>query len=502
MAPPEQQPRPSATCVGERIAFVGFILYVCFAPHSVAGAEIGLSLAILGWLVRLVWKRRTGLSRTPLDLPILLFFGWTILSAIFSEEPRLSLLKLQSASLFIVFYLTQSFIKRSTAMPLVLILIGTGLVGVGASLFDVARGRGVVVESIASDSPFQAKPVGVGDALWRVGNMRVYAVAEIDEAIRRAPTGKILSASIISQGEHSEWPGFAVTDEMKTKPSPSGLMGSRPIHFFRASGWTRHYDTFSQTLQMTAQLALGLALANLQNRRRRWLGSAAFIAYILIDIGIVLTAMRTTLVALAIGSGVIAWRAAAGRARLIVSITIVAVLALGVLVVWRTRADQALRLGDASATLRWQVARVALLRVPLHPVFGHGMDAVKKRWTEWGFPGSDMIHTHSTPLQIAFERGLPALLLWLWMMWAAWRMTTRAEREARASLDRNRHGVLLGATGALAGLFASSLVNYNFGDAEVVLLFWWMMGVVVALSKVNDQVDAFDESQRLDARKD
>jgi len=29
----------------------------------------------------------------------------------------------------------------------------------------------------------------------------------------------------------------------------------------------------------------------------------------------------------------------------------------------------------------------------------------------------------------------------------------------------------------------SSLVNYNFGDSEVALLLWWMMGVAVIIDK-------------------
>jgi len=52
----------------------------------------------------------------------------------------------------------------------------------------------------------------------------------------------------------------------------------------------------------------------------------------------------------------------------------------------------------------------------------------------------------------------------------------------RDSSDTNRYGVLLGATGAVAGFFASSLVNYNFGDGEVALVFWWLMGIVVVLT--------------------
>lgn len=110
------------------------------------------------------------------------------------------------------------------------------------------------------------------------------------------------------------------------------------------------------------------------------------------------------------------------------------------------------------------------------------MDAVKEHWTEWGFPGHIKIHTHSTPIQLAFERGLPALLLWLWLLAVFWRTTARGERRLRDSTeDVDAHGLLLGATGALAGFFASSLVNYNFGDAEVALVLWWLMGTTLAV---------------------
>jgi hypothetical protein len=110
------------------------------------------------------------------------------------------------------------------------------------------------------------------------------------------------------------------------------------------------------------------------------------------------------------------------------------------------------------------------------------MDAVKEHWTEWGFPGQIKIHTHSTPIQLAFDRGLPALLLWLWLLAAFWLMLTRGERQLRVAPDHpGAHGLLLGATGALAGFFASSLVNYNFGDAEVALVLWWLMGTAVSI---------------------
>jgi O-antigen ligase len=123
----------------------------------------------------------------------------------------------------------------------------------------------------------------------------------------------------------------------------------------------------------------------------------------------------------------------------------------------------------------------------LHPLFGHGMDAMHAHWTEWGFPGTEMLHLHSTPLQLAFDRGLPALVFWLWIMWVFWRTASRGERMLRDSSDTDRYGTLLGATGAIAGFFASSLVNYNIGDGEVALVFWWLMGIVVVLTDNSKQ---------------
>jgi hypothetical protein len=468
--------------VAEGVALVGFLLYAIFAPHSIAGAEISLALVGLGWLLRLLVTRRTGIRRTSLDLPILLFLGWTILSAIFSAEPRISLLKLQSIAVVLLFYLTQSIVTRRTAILIATMMIVSAVAGVGQSAFDLVRGRGVMIEELSAESPFHEFQMGQGDAVWRVGATRVSSVAEIDEAIKRNATGLRVPVSIIIKGEHGERAGFIVTDEMRARPSPSGIRSNGPTHRFRASGWTRHYETFSETLQILAQLAFGLALAHIQRRGSRKVIWLTLAATGVLAIGIALTTMRTVLIALAFGAAVIALRATKGRVRLLVATAIVIVLAIGAFSVWRTRATGALMLDDHSSNLRWSVARVGLSRVMQHPVFGHGMDAVKSHWTEWGFPGSNMIHMHSTPLQVAFDRGVPALLFWLWIMGSCWLITTRGELLFRDFTDANRHGLLLGATGAIAGFFASSLVNYNFGDAEVVLVFWWLMGTVVAVS--------------------
>lgn len=482
--------------LAEGAACCGLLLYAVCAPHSIAGAWIALSVSISGWLARTLITRRTNFRRTPLDLPLWLFYAWSVLSALFSAEPRISLLKLVSVSTFVIFYLVQSFVTRRMAVVIAASMIASGAAGALWSAFETARGRGLVVEEVAPDSPLRRDPalgVAAGDTVWRVNKRRVNSVAEIDQAIRDTPEGEPLKLSLFSQGEQAERVGLPVSGEMRARPSPSGLGGTRRSHRFRASGWTRHYQTFAETLQILAQLSLGFALALWQRRRTRTLPRLSFAllatAFLVLAAGIALTAMRTVLVAFAFGACVVAWRATSGmRARLIVATVVALALAFGAFAVWRTRAEGALRLQDDSSRLRLAVARVALARIPIHPVFGHGMDAVKRHWTEWGFPGHVQIHMHSTPLQLAFDRGLPALLLWLWLLAVFWFTLTRGERAYRVSSDAGAHGLLLGATGALAGFCASSLVNYNFGDAEVALVLWWLMGTTVKLA--SDQPSA------------
>ena len=276
---------------------------------------------------------------------------------------------------------------------------------------------------------------------------------------------------IISRGEQGEQ-SFTLT-----QPSASGVIGTERNHRFRASGWTRHYQTFAELLQMIALLALGLALANLRNHGPNKYFTVAIAAAALLTAGLLFTAMRTVIVAFVIGASVIALRSLRGKMKIVFTFALFFVLAFGAVVVWQTRDRSALLLGDSSSSLRMQVAQAGLSRILIHPIFGHGMDAMQKHWTEWGFPGKDMLHLHSTPLQLAFDRGLPMLALWLWLMIAFWLFIARAEKGAADLSDTHSYGILLGTLGALTGFLASSVVNYNYGDAEVAMLFWFLLGI-------------------------
>jgi hypothetical protein len=114
--------------------------------------------------------------------------------------------------------------------------------------------------------------------------------------------------------------------------------------------------------------------------------------------------------------------------------------------------------------------------IPQHPLLGVGMDAHKRHWQEWGFPGTYITHTHSTPIQIAMACGLLALGCYVWLMimlglWL-WR-----------SYKQGQNLLALGTLAALIGFSLSSLVNYNFGDSEVVLLLLFLVALASCKAK-------------------
>ena len=477
--------------VVDALVLVGAFVYALAAPHSIAISWVGISLVVLGWFVRTVATRRLGIQRTPMDLPLLLFVAWTVLSSIFSIEPRDSLPKLINVSTFLMFYLMQSILTRRLAIIFAAVMIASAAAGVVWGAGELILGRGVIVTGLSPDSPLRSSPLTEGDVVWRVNNRRVSTVDEINDAIRNNCSGCVMGLSVISRGEHVEWIVTLPVQQLKNS-NASGITGGGRSHRFRASGWTRHYETFAEMLQIIAQFALGLAIVGWKQRKASpmnaarvgWRALLAAVGFLIVAAGIPLTAMRSTLAAFAIGAVVVVWRTAkTKRLRLITVAIVVVILFAGGLFVWRTREQGALALQDVSANLRFQVATIAARRVLLHPVFGHGMDAMHEHWNEWGFPGRDMLDAHSTPIQIAFDRGLPALFFWAWLMFGFWRFAARTARASSQASDPFAHGLSVGILGAFAGFLISSLVNYNFGDSEVALLLWWMMGATVAVGR-------------------
>jgi O-antigen ligase len=73
-------------------------------------------------------------------------------------------------------------------------------------------------------------------------------------------------------------------------------------------------------------------------------------------------------------------------------------------------------------------------------------------------------HLHNVPLQIAAERGLPALAVWLWFIGTLCVDFFRQRRSEVRSLSNAGLSVI-------GAMLAAGLFEYNFGDSEFLMLF-------------------------------
>ena len=134
--------------LGQQIALAGLVIYVVFAPHSVAASSIGVGIAGIGWLIRTLATGSLGCRRSKFDLIILLSLLWTVASALTlrrtANQCRQSF---RRSWVVFLFYLTRATLDRRSALLLIALLIVSGCAGALYSAFDLVRGRGVVVET-------------------------------------------------------------------------------------------------------------------------------------------------------------------------------------------------------------------------------------------------------------------------------------------------------------------------------------------------------------------
>jgi len=137
----------------------------------------------------------------------------------------------------------------------------------------------------------------------------------------------------------------------------------------------------------------------------------------------------------------------------------------------------------------WKEGFQLLVSKPRHLLVGVGMDSIKGHWREWGLFDNGRLpigHMHSNLLQIALERGLPALTVWLILLAVYIRMLWRIVR--RAEIDDFSRGLAVGALGGALGFLTSGLVHYNWGDSEVVTIFYFIMGLCLVVERTNQRV--------------
>jgi O-antigen ligase len=399
-------------------------------PVSIFAAQAFFGLALAAYLARLA-RHETTWQRLALDAPLLAFVVWTLLAAAFSADPLASHQAAKKLVLFALFYLA---VDSCTAeRPRDRVVQAALLGGLALAL------QSIVQYLFLGFTTLDRRPPGfLGHYMTAAGieaTALVLAVAYLAFPGRFSwPTRRdflplagllaaILVLALLERGGATPLPrrlfvaglGAAGAFLMLRRPEPSPMAG--PV-----------------LAVATAIVSTGALLVS--QTRNAWLGAVLGLAAV-----IVLRAPRAL------------WLLGAGLALLLASRP--------------ERVVTRLTFSDASSVDRYFMWQAGLDMVLDKPVFGQGPGMILRAYPSYrweGAPNPQQPHLHDNPLQIAAERGLPALVFWILMMAA---LLACALREARAGGPGRYEGPA--AMGVLITLLVAGIFEYNFGDSEVLM---------------------------------
>ena len=490
----------------ERLVIGCLFLFAVAAPHSIAATQTAWLLGMLFWVLRFAFYPRPRLVRTPVDYTLLGFFILSGASSFFSYEPFVSIGKMRAASLFTIVYLVaQNIHSRRIVRWLAIVLIASFTVNICYTVAERVWGRGIKVEGVTatsplaaayfwsqsqSESPFHRKgtqtptPIKSGDTILSINGMKVNDAPGLAAALAASPDSKPARVQIY----RVEWMPVLEVPRGKLLPGATaeaqlGISSWHTSRAWRAAGFFGHYVTYAEALQLVLALALGMFLC--LPKKFSLLGLLLGLLLAGFVFALILTVTRASWVAALLSAIVILLISSSRKTVLIGGAMVLLLILAGVFVLKQQRSIKFLDRADQSTTWRetvWREGFNLLVSKPRHLLFGVGMDSIKDHRMEWGLfdhgrlpPG----HMHSNLLQLALERGVPALICWLLLLGVYTRTLWRLAR--REELDWIERGIVLGSLGGLCGFFLSGLVHYNWGDSEVVMIFYFIMGLNLSL---------------------
>jgi len=232
----------------------------------------------------------------------------------------------------------------------------------------------------------------------------------------------------------------------------------------RPRGLVGHFMTYSGLLMLVACSAA----AQLLYRQREWLWPAVAVPALLLALAVTLSrnvwigtiAALTTLVVLR-------------RPKLIIAVPLVIAVALLVPSV-QSRALSMFDLSNPTNRDRISMWKSGQAMIADHWLTGVGPDMVPRAYMTYkrpdavdpeDKPGSTRAHLHNVVIQIAAERGVPALLAWFWFLAVAMRDLWRLTRTGPAK------GLAASGLAAIVAMLGAGMFEHNFGDSEFLVLF-------------------------------
>lgn len=302
----------------------------------------------------------------------------------------------------------------------------------------------------------------------------LYLIVPATMRLARGPRATTAVNAMIAVGSLGAFIG--IVQALVTEPNE--LLHARP------HGLLGHYMTYSGILMLIACAAT----AQLVYRGRDWVWPAVAVPALLIALAMSQT--RNAWLGGIAGMGLVLMLR---RRAWLVAVPVVIAIALTVPAV-RSRALSVFDPTNTTNLDRVSMLKSGVAMIKDHPLFGVGPNMVPREYLEHykradakdpaDQPGSTRAHLHDVPVQLAAERGLPALACWIWFLVVAWRDLWRQLRRGVAPA--------LAATGlaAILAMVVAGLFEHNFGDSEFLIVLLGLVTLPFAAALSPDEAPA------------
>lgn len=234
----------------------------------------------------------------------------------------------------------------------------------------------------------------------------------------------------------------------------------------RLTGNLSHYMTAGGVLMITSLMLLAVSFFADIKKTRYLAGGVALILLI----ALAFTQTRNTYLGLAAGLIILLFSWRRGFVFLLPFILSLAILISPPIV--RERIFKIADMQDATIQSRFYMVEAGKGMIADYPLFGVGLNQVENLYSHYRPEADTRIapHLHNNLMQIAAERGLPALAAWLAFMLILFRNIYR--KISLKEISPWGKTIASGSLAVIIALFVAGLFEYNFGDSEVQMLFF------------------------------
>ena len=411
----------------EYLIRIGLILFALFLPISIAATQFFWIFLMLVWLVKIIASGNWKLNANFMNKPILVFMLLTVISVFFSLDIRHSMRGLRSESLVILFFLIINNVKdkKQVKQLLLFFIIGSVIVslqGISQYLVGVNTHEGQIV----------TRP----------------------DFLARAPEGFLRFISMLD--------GRIIASRGHPLTLAEGLMFAISVGvplIFITSGKQRVWLILSV-------LTIGIALV-FTFSRFPWLGTFIGVLFIFVFIF-----SRFKKAALKIGTILLIVGILSGFISLMMG-------------------DSRQSIIERATTDLWDQERVYMWQAGLdiikdYPLWGVGMKNIAKVYPDYVNPKAKWKQgwgeLHNNFIHIAAERGILTLIAFLWIVIGYFIYTFRFYCKVRPRGDLSSL-LILGFLAAFIGFVITGMTEYNFGDSEIVMMLWFIIGLTIVVTQ-------------------